>query len=226
MISVVVASGCAAMGKVTGGKTAKAGAKLTLKATANKGYVFSHWEGPLGDGIDPRNPSISYVAGESDTEFVAHFVPVKDDVAAISFTMPKEIENGMAIENVAIDVSGCTSLPMVKVSGLPSGLKFTAKPIYKKGSKTEIEVPANTIYGTPKKSGVYTVVATVTTAGKKTAKYSQTVIVRKRGEKVVVAECDANSGKVKGAGVYAAGKKVTLKATANKGYVFAGWYED
>ena len=37
----------------------------------------------------------------------------------------------------------------VKVSGLPAGLKFTAKDILKKGSKTEVEIPANTIYGAP-----------------------------------------------------------------------------
>ncbi|MDY5940755.1 MAG: InlB B-repeat-containing protein, partial [Eubacteriales bacterium] len=224
IVSAVVAQGCEAMGKVTGGKTAKAGTKLTLKATANKGYVFSYWEGPLGDAQDSRNPSISYVVGEDDAEFVARFIPVEDDVAAISFTMSKEYENGVVIDNVAIDVSGCISLPTVKVTGLPAGLKFTAKDVFKNGSKTEVEVPANTIYGTPTKSGVYTVVATVTTAGKKTATCSQTVIVRKEGEKVVVAECDVDGGKVTGGGVYATGKNVALKATANKGYVFAGWY--
>ena len=31
---------------------------------------------------------------------------------------------------------------------------------------------------------------------------------------------------MKGGGVYASSKKVTLKATAKKGFVFAGWYED
>jgi hypothetical protein len=108
---------------------------------------------------------------------VAKFIPIADDVADISFTMYDEYKLGMAIEPVLINVSGCTSLPTVKVTGLPAGLKFTAKPIYKKGSKTEVEVPANTIYGTPTKSGVYTVVATVTTAGKKTATCSQTVMV-------------------------------------------------
>ena len=225
-VSAVVAGGCEAMGKVTGGKTAKAGTKVTLKATANKGYVFAGWDGPLDESLDSRNPSVSYVIGDDDAEFKARFVPVKDDVADISFTMLKECPNGTAIDNVAVDVSGCTSLPTVKVVGLPAGLKFTAKPIYKKGSKTEIEVPANTIYGTPTKSGVYTIAATVTTAGKKTATCSQTVIVRKSGEKVVVAGCDATGGKVTGGGVDATGKKVTLKATANKGYVFAGWYED
>ena len=225
-ISVAVADGCEAMGKVTGGKTAKAGTKLTLKATANKGYVFSHWEGPLGDVADPRLPSVTYTVGNEDAQFTAHFISFADDVAAISFEMADEYVTGAATDPVAVDVYGCTSLPKVTVKGLPSGLKFTAKDVYKKGSKTEIEYPANTIYGTPTKSGVNTVVATVMTAGKKTATCSQTIIVRKPNEKVVVPLAVSEGGEVKGGGVYTVGKKVTLKATAKKGYVFAGWYED
>ena len=143
--------------------------------------------------------------------------------------MGAEYRTGGSITPVAIDVAGCTSLPKVKVKGLPSGLKFTAKNVYKKGSKTEVEYPANTIYGTLKKSGVYTVVATVTTAGKKTASSSQTIVVRKDGEKMVkieVPEIDGViPGSAKGAGIYAEGKKVTFKATAAKGYVFAGWFD-
>ncbi len=47
----------------------------------------------------------------------------------------------------------------VKVTGLPAGLKFTAKDVMKKGSK---EIPANTIYGVPTKAGKYTVKFTAT----------------------------------------------------------------
>ncbi len=68
----------------------------------------------------------------------------------------------------------------VKVSGLPTGLKFTKKDIYKKGSKTEVEIPANTIYGVPsaaskvdKKKGVVPseVKITATTAEKSSVTY-------------------------------------------------------
>ncbi len=37
---------------------------------------------------------------------------------------------------------------------------------------------------------------------------------------------NAEMGKVTGTGAFAPGKKVTLKATANRGFVFAGWYAD
>ena len=38
--------------------------------------------------------------------------------------------------------------------------------------------------------------------------------------------CATEGGTVSGTGVYAEGKKVTIKATAAKGYVFAGWYDE
>ena len=68
----------------------------------------------------------------------------------------------------------------VKVAGLPTGLKFTSKDIYKKGSKTEVEISANTIYGAPsaaskvdKKKGVVPseVKITVTADGKSSVTY-------------------------------------------------------
>ncbi len=109
------------------------------------------------------------------------------------------------------------------VSGLPTGLKFDAKTLR--------------ITGAPTKSGVFwgqikaknasgyqwaeNVKVTVSGNGKeakepkltRTAYYPLTVI------------CATEGGTVSGTGVYAEGKKVTIKATAAKGHVFAGWYE-
>ena len=94
-----------------------------------------------------------------------------------------------------------------------------------------------TIAGTPTKSGVYwvqikaknasgyqwaeNVKVTVSGDGKeakepkltRTSYYPLTVI------------CANEGGTVSGTGVYAAGKKVSVKATPTKGYVFAGWHE-
>ena len=231
-VSAVVAEGCEVMGKVTGGKTAKAGTKLTLRATANKGYVFAGWDGPLDDAQDPRNPSISYVVGEDDAEFVAYFMPVGEDWVDVWMYCRDEYVTNEEISDINIDVDS-GSLATIKVTGLPSGLKYTTKAIYDRNGDLLHE--ANTIYGTPTKSGVYTVTVTATTAGKKTDTYSAVIVVRKGGERMVKltvpswydyeTDADVVPGKVTGSGIYAEGKKVTLKATANKGFVFAGWMD-
>ena len=218
VLSVLTAG--AGTGKVTGAGEYAAGKKVTLKATANKGCVFSGWyprrEGEPETDEKPVSQAASYAftMPAEDVNLTAKFIAVADDVAAVLFELPDELATGVTAVDVAVDVSGCASLPTVKVTGLPAGLKFDAK--------------RNAISGKATKSGVYAVVATVTTAGKKTASRSQTVVVRKPGESVVKAEVPVIDGgipgKVTGMGVYAAGKKVTLKATANKGYVFNGWY--
>ena len=222
----------AARGKVTGSGQYAPEKKVTLKATANKGYVFAGWfldtEYTQPVSGEYRNASFSYVMTKNDVTFYAKFIPTGDDCAQLDYQMMDEYSKGVPISTVVVKTDGCTSLPTVKVSGLPSGLKFTAKDVFRKGSKAEIEFPANSIYGTPTKSGVFTVVVTVTTAGKHTIAKSSTIVVRAGNEKVVkaiVSEIGGSvPGKVAGNGVYAEGKKVSLKATANKGYVFSGWY--
>ena len=217
----------AAHGTVTGGGTYAAGKKVVLKATAKKGYVFAGWElegADLPEGTDPRNPSLALVAGDADVTARARFIPVEEDWAEVSGALPAECAKGAAITPVTLAARG-GSLVAVKVTGLPAGLKFTAKPLTVKATKTApaASYPANTVYGTPTRSGVYTVAATATTAGRATAATNWTVVVRGPGERVVRTACDAAHGKVSGAGVYAKGKKATLKATAGKGFAFAGW---
>ena len=217
----------AEQGTVTGGGTYAAGKKVTLKATARKGYVFAGWElegVALPEGADLQSPSLALVAGDADMTACARFIPVEEDWAEVSGTLPAECAKGAAIRPATLAARG-GSLVAVKVTGLPAGLKFTAKPLTVKATKTApaASYPANTVYGTPTKSGVYTVAATATTAGRATAATNWTVVVRGPGERVVRTACDAAHGKVSGAGVYAKGKKATLKATAGKGFAFAGW---
>lgn len=223
----VVPSFDAARGTVSGGCVCAPGKKVALKATAKKGYVFAGWTlagASLPAGADAQAPSLSLVAGTSDIAAHAAFIPVEEDWAEVSGTLPAECAKGAAIAPVTLAARG-GSLVAVKVTGLPAGLKFTAKTLTVKATKTApaASYPANTVYGTPTRSGVYTVAATATTAGRATAATNWTVVVRGPGERVVRTACDAAHGKVSGAGVYAKGKKATLKATAGKGFAFAGW---
>ncbi len=123
------------------------------------------------------------------------------------------------VETIAA-AAGC------KVTGLPSGMKWTDKDIYKKGSKTEVDVPANSVYGAPTTPGFYTVFFTKTDANK--VKHTATATFSVGPFKTLEVVMVGNSGKdkVTGDGEYAAHKKVTLKATADKGKVFGGWYFD
>ena len=196
-------------GRATGAGTYAVGKKVTLKATASKGSVFGGWYDGAG-GLVSQQPSYALVAGAEDVALEARFIPVAEDWARVECPEALELVTKAAIAPVAVALD-CGSLPTVKVTGLPSGLKY---------DKT-----AGAITGTPAKSGVYAALLTVTTAGKATATRTVKIVVRLPGEHVLDADYDAARGKVTGAGVYAPGKKATLRATASKGYVFCGWYD-
>ena len=211
-------------GKVTGGGFCAVGKKVTLKATANNGYVFMGWY--RGDGtlvaktasivIDrsakPTKDSASSttITGiTSDVTYYAVYVTAEKDAASIGatvdgFAFGAAAESGGSTVNATNVMAGvylewpvaasALSETTVKVAGLPSGLKFTAKPITTKVTSgtgalrvtaVVTNVPANTIYGAPtaasktakdKTTGLMTVTpskvkVTVTTAGKSKAEY-------------------------------------------------------
>ena len=216
-------------GKVTVPKSWKTGQKVTWKATADKGSVFARWEGPLVDSLnltknERRNPSLAFAVPEGfDTNMVtAVFIPIDDDGLYSLGITQTEFELKEAVSDVRV-TDDSQSYVTATASGLPTGLKFDAKKM--------------TIAGTPTKSGVYwvqikaknasgyqwaeNVRVTVPGGGTeakepkltRTAYYPLTVI------------CANEGGTVSGTGVYAEGKKVSVKATPAKGYVFAGWHE-
>ena len=327
-------------GKVTGAGGFAANKTATLRATPNKGYVFAGWyedefftmpcDSTL---VDYRNPSYTYVMGTTNKTFHARFVAKEEDNWLELMVNDEEIWNETGFGDIlTFEVFGesefnfelgSESLPKATVTGLPTGMKFTATPVMVKGSKTEVEYPANTIYGTPTKPGIYTVKVALTNttitkaitktfnikvpnlkapgvidvydcygeyvpgvsyieevpeaegctvtglpAGMKwtakdivdlktkevtvpansvygipTTPGNYTVYFTKTVDKVkytatatfkvgpypqlnVMVSDDGVGGKVTGAGVFAANKTATLRATPNKGYVFAGWYKD
>ena len=228
-------------GKVTGTGAYPANKKVSLKATPNNaGSVFNGWylEPYKGDGTDfpiSQAASFSYDMPEYDTTLYAHFITAAEDKAGIwtifnneitfiddVVSMTKSIPCGVYLE-WPLDVNAL-SLPTVKVAGLPTGLKFTAKDVVDAKTK-EVIVPANTIYGTPTaaskvdaKTGAVKpseIKITITTAGKSTVNYIVTTTVDPMQDWAVgtfegsATEGDglatltvANTGKISGKSIY------------------------
>ena len=184
------------VGKVTGAGRYAPGKKVTLKATANKGFAFSGFFDAEGNLLDEtRSASLSFEMGATDVPLTARFVTVDADKGSIAANVDgwelepwvSKTETHAFATNVWAGVSlawplaaSALSQTTVKVAGLPAGLKFTAKDILKKGSKTEVDIPANTIYGAPTAASKTdkdgnpvpsTVKVTVMTAGKSSATY-------------------------------------------------------
>ncbi len=213
-------------GKVKGSGLCAAGKKVTLKATANKGWVFMGWtRGGRGatalpdDGDDggfvattpslvidrsakpgkdsATSTTITNVTG--DATYYACFITSDEDKANISLAVngvemvAARPESAPYLTNVWCGVylewpvaASALSEAKVKVAGLPTGLKFTDKPVTAKigtgkNAVTVTNVLANTIYGAPTaaskidtKTGVAkpsAVKVTVTTAGKSSQTY-------------------------------------------------------
>ena len=175
---VVIVDNDDARGTVKGTGVYAAGKKISLKATVKKGFVFMGW---YQDGkLVSQAASFTDVMGSEDRRYEARYITTAEDAAGIGLEVNGMDFNAESLPKVVWmcgvalrwPVAGSAlSQPTVKVSGLPAGLKFTAKDIMKKGSKTVVDVPANTIYGTPTKANSGVVKVTVTTAGKSKREY-------------------------------------------------------
>ena len=216
-------------GKVTNPKSWKVGQKVTWKATADKGSVFARWEGPLVDSLnltknERRNPSLAFAVPEGfeTNQIKAVFIPLDDDgLYALGITQT-EFEPKEAVSDVRV-TDDSQSYVTASASGLPTGLKFDAKKMAITGTPTKsgvywVQIKAKNASGYQWAENVRVTVSGGGTEAKdpkltRTAYYPLTVI------------CANDGGTVSGTGVYAEGKKVSVKATPAKGYVFAGWHE-
>ena len=216
-------------GKVTVPKTWKVGQKVTWKATADKGSVFARWEGPLVDSLnltknERRNPSLAFAVPEGfDTNQIkAVFIPIDDDGLYSLGITQTEFDLKETVSGVCV-TDDSQSYVTATASGLPTGLKFDAKKMK--------------ITGTPTKSGVYWVqIKAKNASGYQWAENVRVTVLgggteakepklTRTAHHPLTVICANEGGTVSGAGVYAEGKKVSVKATPAKGYVFAGWHE-
>ena len=107
---------------------------------------------------DYRAQSFAYTMPESGVNVTARFVKAEADSSIALRVKGVEVgtEPSASVFYVAdglplaLDVQS-TSVPKVSVSGLPSGLKFTAKQLLNKDKSVLAE--ANSIYGTATKPG-------------------------------------------------------------------------
>ena len=194
-------------GTVSGGGIYKAGKTAYLSASAKSGSVFSGWY--LGSKLLSQARSFGYKTTDADVSIVGKFILKSEDAVEVTCPLASQYTKGVSIDPVTVTVRG-NSLPSVSVSGLPSGLS------YRNGA----------ISGKPSRSGIYTTTVTGKTSGGAKVVKTYTIVVSGFGEYYVKAPCDSTVGTVSGQGVYAAGRKVTLRVSAKRGNVFTGWYQD
>ena len=143
-IELVLADGCNGMGMVSGGGVIAAGKKVTLKATAKKGYVFAGWYdgagNPLSGGVDYRTATYPYVSTGEPAAITARFVPAEADAAEENIVFAISGTAGVYAAGEAIEQQvtvSSFSIPTVTVTGLPAGLKFDAKALKITGKPTK-----------------------------------------------------------------------------------------
>ena len=141
----------AAGNSVSGGGNYKPGTKVTLRANAAKGWVFAGWDG-LWDVDWPAvlSPSVSLVTDSDDLDVSAVFMPVSEDWLVVSAAVETdaafaaEFELGVDVADeyatLLLDLVDSGSLPTVKVSGLPSGVKFSSATLLLSGRPTKAGV--------------------------------------------------------------------------------------
>lgn len=195
-------------GSVSGAGNFLEGETANLKATPKSGYVLSAWKDEKGNVL-VRTPVYSCLAGSADAKYTAVFIRKKDDFVDLACTPEAEYVTREAIMPLAVDIES-GSAATVKATSLPSGLVFRE----------------NAISGIPSKSGLFTAKLSATTAGGAKGELTLGFVIRMANERIVRVSCAAESGTVKGSGVYADGKKATVRATAKSGWAFAGWTED
>ena len=128
--------------KVVGGGKYPMGAKVTLKATPDKGKVFAGWfdadGNPLAGAADYRTASFPYVATDADVTLTAKFASDAEDNASLKVTVSDattatdgayELNLGACVESL--------SIPKLAVKGLPTGLKFDTKTLKITGKATK-----------------------------------------------------------------------------------------
>ena len=160
-----------AAGKVSGAGTKTYGSKVTLKATAKKGYVFVKWENlddpetPWPSVLKYRQPNVSFKVPSRAVRVRAVFAKVSAD-QGLDLSVEDADDWYLETEPARIIRISADSLsyPKVTVAGLPGGIIFSPTD---ESDARHVILP----FGPPVKPGVYTAKITAKNrAGKSAAK--------------------------------------------------------
>ncbi|MBQ3340324.1 MAG: leucine-rich repeat protein [Kiritimatiellae bacterium] len=143
-------------GTVSGGGEYEPGTKVTLKAKAKNGYVFSGWYSDKActvalnpKGYDNRKPAVKIAMPAKKTTVYAKFITLADDKKALKFTaktkkLAKTAAKAKVKKSFTLKLGiKSASYPTVTAKGLPAGLS--------------IDKTTGVITGKAKKAGTYTV---------------------------------------------------------------------
>ncbi len=170
--------------------------------------------GTLADNLAGRG-ELEWTVLQAGTYELTHTTytnGVKGRVETATFSFVKDIAS-LTIGDISdVPYTGSAIAPDVVVTD--SSCDYTL----------EKDVDYTLSYANNKNAGTATV--TVTGKGNYTGSVIRTFAIVSPPCKLTLKPSSTEAGTVSGSGTYAHGKKVTIKAKAKKGYVFAGWFTD
>ena len=196
------------MGTVSDGDSVLDGESFTATAYPNNGYRFAYWMDETGDSVSADNPYTFTVSADITltAAFAADSTPV-DTTTYYYITL----------------ISADTLMGIVAPSdSMAMGSRFTAYAIANEGYHFVNWTDENGDSVSTENPYIFTVVADATLIANFAV--DSTPVVDTVYYTVTV-NYDATMGTVTGEGRYVEGTIVTLRATANEGYTFNGWYD-
>ncbi|MDE5574117.1 MAG: InlB B-repeat-containing protein, partial [Bacteroidales bacterium] len=201
----------AEMGTVTGDGRYEENTEVTIKAIPNEGYVFQAWKTQDGETEISKNAEYRFILS-SDSTLKAFFAakpvdpvdPVDPPVVKDSVTLTLEMND--------------TTMGMVQGKGkYEKGQQVTIKAVPNEGYEFRIWMEGDMVISM---TAEYTFVLD---ADRTFTAMFVAQFVQNDSATLTLEVNDAKMGKVEGAGKYANNTEVTIKATANEGYVFVAW---
>lgn len=231
-VSLVLQASPSEGGTVTGAGKYNIGSNATVKATANTGFVFTHWTDAQGDTL-ATTASYTLKKGPRVETLTAHFTfnpsaptePVEPVLPEKPVVVPVYTLTLVATEGGTVSGAGdYAEGKSVTVKATPStGFYFTAWL-----DETGDTLSTTASFSHTKKAETETLTAHFAFSPSAPGEPAEPVLP----EKPVVVPTYAltlvatEGGTVSGAGDYAEGATVNVKATSNTGFYFAAWLNE